>query len=151
MPSLPPMPSGDFDDQGLLTRVTFFGCNNMDKTTIIYDPMRIIKSGVSGVATTKGVMNAKILNWSPDVYDDKNVNRTVENSAASFPDIENDFESSFDTCFSCLLYAKAKGSNTFMKEGDGTILLLDPCRPCYAQYCWEGRPDYQTPHPQYPL
>ena len=142
------MPSGDDDDSTLLTRVTFFGCNNVDKTTIIYDPMRIITSGVSGVATSKGVTNARVLKFDPDVYDDSTVRRTVENGAASFPDKESESVASFDTCFSCLLFAKAKGSSTFMKDGDGTP--SDPCRPCYAQFCWEGRSPPIPPPPPPP-
>jgi len=112
--------------------VTFFGCDSVATTTsVIYDPYRIINSGVVGATSLKGSVNLQIPIVKETKYTKKDVMNTVLNGQASIPTGGNTASTTpdFDTCFACLLYAKGKALNNFMKN-DAT------CSPCYAAYCW---------------
>lgn len=117
-------------------QVTFYGCDELgdaDKTTIIYDPMRIITTGVAGVQTMKGGL-AFNLEGLTDAYTEEEMLKTIENGAASFPRGNGSASPDFNTCFTCLLYAKAKRDGSFLRLADKA--LDSKCAGCYSAYCY---------------
>lgn len=118
--------------EAIIRQVTIFGCDNVSsKTSVIYDPMRMVTTGVAGVQTMKGSIALNQAPLSADEYTEQDMAKTVENGAASFP---STLLYDFDRCFTCLLYAKGTKDDHYLRAKDDEV--LSGCQDCYKRFCW---------------
>lgn len=113
-------------------RVMFYGCEEVSsKTPIVEIPLRIVSSARGVFSSPKSVAAVEvgispILSTTIPPLDPKDVDPILKNNEDGLP-------ASFSKCFACLMAAKAKGDDAFIRT--------DPsCSSCYNEYCWNKDP-----------
>jgi hypothetical protein len=134
--TLPRLPQRREAIEPLLGRITFFGCDSPERTSIVYLPNRLVNSGASGGPALKSIIDYQVpLMARSGRYSADSVEYAYRNGAAQVPGGDGDEVAAdrFKTCLACLYLTKAtraQGADAFKMKRD--------CAECYDEYCYKG-------------
>jgi hypothetical protein len=127
--TLPPLPQRREDIEPLLGKVSFFGCDAPQRTSIVYLPNRLVMSGASGGPALKSVVDYQLPLMQRTGYTDDSVACAYLNGAAQVPNTDDRFK----YCLACLYAAKAT-----RHLGSEAVSMKRDCADCYDEFCWKA-------------